>query len=50
LFKISAKEDFFNQNVAQIKSDLKHGLEEFDKNWVAFEEVFFFVLIFLEIH
>jgi len=38
--------------VAQIKSELKQGLEEFDKNWVGFEEVFFIIFfnLNLEIH
>ncbi len=29
----------FYENVNQIKIELKNGLEEYDKNWVAFEEV-----------
>ncbi len=38
----------FYENVNQIKIELKNGLEEYDKNWVAFEEVNLFYFANIE--
>ncbi len=32
-------DDSFFENIQQIKTDLRKGLEEFDKNWVTYEQV-----------
>jgi hypothetical protein len=37
-------DDSFFENIQQIKTDLRKGLEEFDNNWVTYEQVFFIIL------
>jgi hypothetical protein len=34
-----ATDDSFYENIQQIKTELKQGLEEFDKRWVTYEQV-----------
>jgi hypothetical protein len=44
-FFFRARDDSFYENILQIKTDLKLGLEDFDKKWVAYEQVKTFNLI-----
>ncbi len=37
-------DDSFFENIQQIKSEIRKGLEEFDSNWVSYEQVELFNL------
>ena len=38
-----ARDDSFYENINHVKVDLKKGLEDFDKKWVAYEQVYFYI-------
>jgi hypothetical protein len=38
-----ASDDSFYKNIQQIKTKLKQGLEEFDRKWVTYEQVYIYL-------